>query len=78
MDVRYISVPHAVHSCTISRNEQRVAEETFTKCYLMELESAPSFKTWTCRRAGWAIDELDQDILAHRKHGLNGKGRLRT
>jgi DNA polymerase/3'-5' exonuclease PolX len=52
---------------------KRVAEEIFTKCYLMELESAPSFKVWAHRRAGWTIDELDQDILAiYKKHGLNG------
>jgi DNA polymerase/3'-5' exonuclease PolX len=52
---------------------KRVAEEIFTECYLMELESAPSFKVWAHRRAGWTIDELDQDILAiYRKRGLNG------
>ena len=52
---------------------KRVAEEIFTKCYLLELESAPSFKVWAYRRAGWTVDELDQDIQAiYEKHGLNG------
>lgn len=52
---------------------KHAAEEIFTKCCLMELESAPSFKVWAYRRAGWTVDELDQDILAiYKKHGLNG------
>jgi DNA polymerase/3'-5' exonuclease PolX len=39
---------------------------------LMRLPNAP-FKVWAHRRAGWTIDELDQDILAiYKKHGLNG------
>jgi len=52
---------------------KRVAEEIFTKCYLLELESAPSFKVWAYRRAGWTVDELDQDILTiYKKQGLSG------
>ena len=51
----------------------RIAEDIFTKCYLMELESAPSYKVWAYRRAGWTVDELDRDILAiYKKRGLNG------
>jgi DNA repair photolyase len=52
---------------------KRIAEQIFTKCHLMQLESAPSHKVWAYRRAGWTVDELDQDISAiHKKRGLNG------
>jgi len=52
---------------------KRMAEEIFNKCYQIELESAPSYKLWAYRRAGWTIDELDQDIAAlYRKRGLTG------
>jgi len=52
---------------------KRVAEEIFTKCYLLELESTPSFKVWAYRRAGWTVDELDQDITTiYEKRGLSG------
>ena len=52
---------------------KRIAEQIFTKCYRMELESASSFKVWAYRRAGWTVDELDRDILTiYRKQGLNG------
>jgi DNA repair photolyase len=52
---------------------KRIAEEIFTKCYLLELDSVPSFKVWAYRRAGWTVDELDQDILSiYNKRGLNG------
>jgi DNA polymerase/3'-5' exonuclease PolX len=52
---------------------KHIAEDVFTKCHLMELESALSYKVWTYRRAGWTIDELDQDILTiYEKLGLKG------
>jgi len=52
---------------------KRIAEDIFTRCHHMELESAPSYKIWAYRRAGWTVDELDQDILAiYKKQGLNG------
>jgi DNA repair photolyase len=52
---------------------KRISEEIFNKCYYMELESAPSYKIWAYRKAGWTIDELDQDILAlYKKRGVNG------
>ena len=65
-------MPRYIPDGTLATNK-RVAEEIFTKCYLLELESAPSFKVWAYRRAGWTVDELDQDILAiYKKRGLNG------
>jgi DNA repair photolyase len=65
-------MPRYIPDGTLATNK-RVAEEIFTKCYLLELQSAPSFKVWAYRRAGWTVDELDQDILAiYKKRGLNG------
>jgi len=55
------------------RTNKRIAEEVFNRCYYMELESAPSYKTWAYRKAGWTIDELDQDISAlYKKQGVKG------
>jgi DNA polymerase/3'-5' exonuclease PolX len=65
-------MPRYIPDGTLATNK-RVAEEILTKCYLLELESAPSFKVWAYRQAGWTVDELDQDILAiYKKRGLNG------
>jgi DNA polymerase/3'-5' exonuclease PolX len=39
----------------------------------MELESAPSYKVWAYRKAGWTIDELDHDIMTlYKKRGVDG------
>jgi DNA repair photolyase len=52
---------------------KRIAEQIFTKCYLMELESAPSYKVWAYRKAGWTIDELDYEIMTlYKKRGVDG------
>jgi DNA repair photolyase len=65
-------MPRYVPDGPLATNK-RIAEEIFNKCYQMELESAPSYKVWAYRRAGWTIDELDQDIMAlYRKRGANG------
>ena len=65
-------MPRYVPDGPLATNK-RVAEEIFAKCHLLELESAPSFKVWAYRRAGWTIDELGQDIMAiYKKRGLSG------
>jgi DNA repair photolyase len=52
---------------------KRIAEQIFNKCYVTELESGPSYKVWAYRRAGWTIDELDQDVFAlYKRRGLDG------
>ena len=51
----------------------RIAEEIFNKAYYLELESAPSYKVWAYKRAGWTIDELSQDVMTlYGKQGTNG------
>jgi DNA repair photolyase len=65
-------MPRYIPDGPLARNKL-IAEEIFTRCYLMELESASSFKVWAYRRAGWTVDELDQDILViYRRQGLRG------
>jgi DNA repair photolyase len=65
-------MPRYIPDDALATNK-RIAEEIFTKCYLLELESAPSFKVWAYRRAGWTVDELDQNILEiYKKRGLGG------
>ena len=52
---------------------KRLAEDIFNKCYHSELESAPSYKVWAYRKAGWTIDELDRDIVTiYRAQGKKG------
>jgi len=52
---------------------KRIAEELFKRCYEMELVSGPSHKVWAYRRAGWAVDELDRDILTvYETRGVSG------
>lgn len=65
-------MPRYVPNGPLSTNK-RIAEEIFTRCYVMELESAPSYKVWAYRNAGWTIDELDHDIMTlYEKRGVDG------
>jgi len=69
-------MPRYVPDGPLATNK-RIAEEIFNKCYCMELESAPTFKLWAFRRAGWTIDELDRDIFAlYEKQGVKGLQKL--
>jgi DNA polymerase/3'-5' exonuclease PolX len=52
-------MPRYIREGPLATNKH-IAEDIFTKCHLMELESAPSYKVWAYRRAGWTIDELDE------------------
>jgi DNA repair photolyase len=65
-------MPRYVADDSFAMNK-RVAEDVFNKCYEMELECAPSYRTWAYRRAGWTVDELDRDILTlYKKQGIKG------
>jgi DNA repair photolyase len=65
-------MPRYIPEGPLARN-RRIAEEIFSRCRQLEIESAPSYKVWAHRRAGWAVDELDQDILAiYERSGLQG------
>ena len=41
---------------------KRVAERLFLKAYHLELERAQSHRIWAYRKAGWAVDELQDSI----------------
>jgi len=65
-------MPRYIQDGQLAMNK-RLAEEIFKKCYQMDLESAPSYKIWAYRRAGWTIDELDHNILTlYERRGLKG------
>lgn len=65
-------MPRYIPDGALATNK-RVAEEIFSRCYQMELESAPAYKVWAYRRAGWTIDELDHDIWRlYQEQGLGG------
>ena len=65
-------MPRYIPDGSLATNK-RIAEQIFNKCYAAELESGPPYKAWAYRRAGWTVDELDQDILAiYKKRGLDG------
>jgi len=65
-------MPRYVPDGPLAANKH-IAEEIFNRCYQMELDSAPSYKVWAYRRAGWTVDELDRDILAlYRRKGVKG------
>jgi len=65
-------MPRHIMKGPLSRNK-RMAEEIFSKCHEMELESAPKHKIWAYRQAGWTVDELETDILElYRQRGVKG------
>jgi len=41
---------------------KRIAERLFLKAYDLELERAQSHRIWAYRKAGWAVDELQESI----------------
>jgi DNA repair photolyase len=52
---------------------KRVAERLANQAYALELEGAPAQRVWACRKAAWAIEELEQDLgLVYRELGLRG------
>ena len=41
--------------------------------YTLELEEAPASRVWACRKAAWAMDDLEQDVgLLYRTMGRRG------
>jgi len=61
--------PRHIMEGPLSTNK-RIAEALFSRCHEMELESAPTYKIWAYRRAGWTVDELETDILALYSRGM--------
>ena len=52
---------------------KRVVERLANQAYALELESAPAHRVWACRKAAWAIEDLEQDLgLVSRELGLRG------
>lgn len=65
-------IPRYIPEGPLATNK-RVAEYIFKRAYYMELESAPSYKIWAYKRAGWTIDELNDDISAlYKRRGAKG------
>ncbi len=65
-------MPRHIIEGPLSMNK-RIAEAVFSRCHEMELESAPNYKIWAYRQAGWTVDELETDILAlYSKGGVKG------
>lgn len=52
---------------------RRVVEWLANKVYALELENAPGYRTWSYRKAAWAVEDLEQDIgLIYRTLGFKG------
>jgi hypothetical protein len=52
---------------------KQVVEALAYRLHLLELEGAPSSQIWDCRKAAWAIEDLEQDVrLIYRQMGLKG------
>jgi DNA polymerase/3'-5' exonuclease PolX len=52
---------------------KRIVEALANQVYAMELENAPGQRVWACRKAAWAIEDLEQDVgLIYRQMGRKG------
>jgi hypothetical protein len=52
---------------------RRIVEALANQVYTMETENAPGQRIWACRKAAWAIEDLEVDIeLIHRQMGRTG------
>ncbi len=52
---------------------RRVVEVLASQAYAMELNDESPQRIWACRKAAWAIEDLEQDIgLVYRTMGLKG------
>jgi len=48
-------------------------EALANQCYCLELDNAPGRRIWVCRKAAWAIEDLEQDVgLLYRQMGKKG------
>ncbi len=55
------------------QNNKRIAGELFLRARETQLSSGMNYKYWALQKAGWAIDELNQDIKEiYKKQGKKG------
>lgn len=58
---------------------KRVVEALANQCCWLQLDNAPGQRVWACRKAAWAIEDLDVDIgLIYRQMGRKGRASIQN